>query len=245
MRLFRSILFNVVFYVNLVVFLVVGSPLMFGPRRWAMFGLKLWAITSQWWLEVIVGIDVDVRGRANVPDGAVIVAGKHQSLFETFALIPLFNDPAMVLKRELLFIPLFGWFAAKFRMIPVDRGAGASALRGMLLHARRAAAGGREILIFPEGTRRPPGAPPAYKPGAAAIYGALGLPCVPMAINSGLFWPRRKILKTPGTIVVEFLPPIPPGLRRADFSRALEGAIEQATARLLAEAEKKLPHRVA
>jgi 1-acyl-sn-glycerol-3-phosphate acyltransferase len=237
MRALRSLLFNVVFYLNLALFLLIGSPLLFGPRRWAMAGLKLWARTSVWWLEVLLGIGLEVRGRENVPAGAILVAGKHQSLFETFALLPLFDDPAMVLKRELLYIPLFGWFAAKFGMIAVDRGAGASALRRLVERAARTARAGRQILIFPEGTRRMPGAPPAYRPGAAALYLRLGIPCVPMALNSGLFWPRRQAMRGPGVIVMEFLPALPPGLSRAEFTRALEAAIEPAAARLMSESK--------
>jgi 1-acyl-sn-glycerol-3-phosphate acyltransferase len=197
-----------------------------------MAGLKAWARASLFWLRLICGIRMEVRGRENLPKGAILLAGKHQSTWETFALIPLLDDPAMVLKRELTFIPLFGWFALKFRMIGVDRGAGATALKKLIARARGAADMGRQIVIFPEGTRRAPGAPPDYKPGAAALYGALNVPCVPFALNSGHYWPRRTFTKTPGTIVVEFLPAIPPGLARRDFSAKLESAIEGGTARL-------------
>ena len=124
----------------------------------------------------------------------------------------------MVLKRELMLIPLFGWFAHKFRMIPVDRGAGTTALKRLIGRAKEAVRQGRQVVIFPEGTRRTPGAPPDYKPGAVALYLNLGVPCVPLALNSGVFWPRRKFMRYPGTILMEFLPAIPPGLPRAGFS---------------------------
>jgi 1-acyl-sn-glycerol-3-phosphate acyltransferase len=238
MASFRALLFNVVFYVNLVIFLFVGSPLFLAPRRWAMWALKLWATTSLWWLDKIVGIRLQVRGLEHVPKGPALVAAKHQSLFETFAVLPLLDDPAMVLKRELLWIPMFGWFAIKFRMIPVDRGAGAKALKNLIAHARAAARAGRQILIFPEGTRRPPGAPPDYRPGAAALYLNTGVPCVPMALNSGVYWPRRSFRLSPGTVILEFLPAIPPGLDRAAFSRRLEEATETASGALLAEARR-------
>jgi 1-acyl-sn-glycerol-3-phosphate acyltransferase len=179
---------------------------------------------------------MEIRGREHIPEGAVLVAGKHQSMWETFALLPLFDDPAMVLKRELVFIPLFGWFIPKFRMIPVERGSGARALKRMLAAAEAAKKMNRQIIIFPEGTRRAPGAPPDYKPGAAALYLRLGLPCVPFALNSGLFWPRRSFLRYPGTIVLEFLPPLPPGLSRREFSEHLTASIESSTAALVAEA---------
>jgi 1-acyl-sn-glycerol-3-phosphate acyltransferase len=194
-----------------------------------------------WLLEVIAGTRLEVRGQDKLPKGACLVASKHQSAWETFALIPLFRDPAMLMKRELFWIPFHGWFSKKFEMIPVDRDKGPTALRRMLREAKKRVADGREIIIFPEGTRRPPGAPPDYKTGVILLYEALGVPCVPVALNSGLFWPRRSILRKPGTIVVEFLDPIPPGLPKAEFLTRLTGAIETASAHLLAEAKAKEP----
>lgn len=229
----RSLIYNIVFYVNLVLFLVIGSPFYLTPRKWSIRALQAWATTSLWWLKVICGTTYEVRGRENIPEGAVLVASKHQSTWDTFALLPLFDDPAMVLKRELVFIPLFGWFIPKFRMIPVERSSGAAALKAMVARAKEAAQMGRQIVIFPEGTRRPPEAPPDYKPGAAALYLKLGLPCLPIALNSGVFWPRRKFLRYPGKIVVEILPTIEAGLKRQEFSQRLETAIETATARLV------------
>jgi 1-acyl-sn-glycerol-3-phosphate acyltransferase len=233
----RSLIFNAAFYVNLVLFLVLGSGFYLTPRKWSVEALKAWARTSLWLLRVIAGVKMEVRGSEYIPAGAALVAGKHQSMWETFALLPLFNDPAMVLKRELVFIPLFGWFIPKFRMIPVERSSGARALKRMLAAAQEAVRMNRQVIIFPEGTRRAPGDPPAYKPGALALYLKLGVPCVPVALNSGVYWPRRKLQRYPGTIVVEFLPPIPPGLDRQEFSERLIATIENATARLVAEAK--------
>jgi 1-acyl-sn-glycerol-3-phosphate acyltransferase len=233
MQAIRSGVFNIAFYLTLIVFLLVFSPLLLGPRRYAMWALKLWARTSIWLLEKIVGTSLEIRGDKNIPQGSGIVAAKHQSLFETFAVLPYLPDPAMVLKRELMLIPLFGWFAGKFRMIPVDRQAGAGALRRMLVRAEEAVRASRQVLIFPEGTRRSPGAPPAYRPGATALYLKLGVPCVPLALNSGRFWPRRRFMRYPGTIVFEFLPPIPPGLPKAEFAARLEKTLESKTAELL------------
>ena len=152
----RSLIYNVVFYVNLVLFLVLGSPFYLTPRKWSIRALQAWASTSLWWLRIICGTRYEVRGRENIPEGAVLVAAKHQSAWDTFALLTLFDDPAMVLKRELVFIPLFGWFIPKFRMIPVERSSGAAALKAMVARAKDAAAMGRQIVIFPEGTRRLP-----------------------------------------------------------------------------------------
>ncbi len=234
---FRSGLFNVLFYINLLVFLIGGSWLFFCPRRWTLAGLKLWARVSLWLLKLSCGVDMEVRGLHNIPAGACLVAGKHQSFWETFAMLPLLDDPCMVLKKELTLIPFFGWFAMKFRMIGVERAAGSKALKDLLRQARVEVALGRQIVIMPEGTRKTPGDPPDYKPGAAALYGALDLPCVPFGLNAGLFWPRRKFLRFPGTIIIEFGEVIAPGLKRVDFQVRMEVAIETITDRLVAEGQ--------
>jgi 1-acyl-sn-glycerol-3-phosphate acyltransferase len=236
---FRSLIFNLVFYLNMVVFLLVGLPLFVAPRRWAIATLKLWAQTSLWWLKVICGTRMEVRGAEHIPSGAVLIAGKHQSFWETFAILPLLDDPCMVLKRELTLIPIFGWFALKFRMIAVERSAGSSALRNLVKRGKEEVAAGRQIVIMPEGTRKSPDDSPDYKPGAAALYGQLGVPCVPFGLNAGLFWPRRKFLRYPGTIVIEFLPALPAGLPRGEFQRRLQDAIETSSRALVAEARAK------
>jgi 1-acyl-sn-glycerol-3-phosphate acyltransferase len=232
----RAFLFNLIFYVTTVLFLGLGSPLLFGPRSWAMAALALHARTELWLLKTIVGTKLEVRGREKLPNGACLVASKHQSAWETFALIPLFRDPAYLMKRELFYVPFHGWFSYKFKMIPVDRDKGPTALRRMLAEAKTRAAVGREIVIFPEGTRRAPGAPPDYKTGVFLLYEALQIPCVPVALNSGLFWPRRSFKRYPGTIVVEFLDLIPPGLPKREFLPRLQETIETASNRLIAEA---------
>jgi 1-acyl-sn-glycerol-3-phosphate acyltransferase len=236
---FRSLIFNLVFYLNMVVFLLVGLPLFVAPRRWAIAALKLWAQTSLWWLKVICGTRMEVRGAEHIPSGAVLIAGKHQSFWETFAILPLLDDPCMVLKRELTLIPIFGWFALKFRMIAVERSAGSAALRNLVKRGKEEVAAGRQIVIMPEGTRKSPDDSPDYKPGAAALYGQLGVPCVPFGLNAGLFWPRRKFLRYPGTIVIEFLPALPAGLPRGEFQRRLQDAIETSSRALVAEARAK------
>jgi 1-acyl-sn-glycerol-3-phosphate acyltransferase len=232
----RSILFAVLFYVTTALFVVLGSPLLLAPRSWAMAALKVHSRLELWLLKHVVGLDFEVRGLDKLPKGAYLVAAKHQSAWETFALIPLFRDPAMLMKRELFWIPFHGWFSYKFEMIPVDRDKGPTALRRMLRAAKERIEAGREIILFPEGTRRAPGAPPDYKTGIVLIYSALGVPCVPVALNSGVFWPRRSWLRKPGKVVVEILDPLPPGLPKAEFMNRLEDDIESASARLLAEA---------
>lgn len=232
----RSHLFNVAFYVNLVVWLVVAIPTFVMPRIAIVRVAQAWGRANLWLLRVIVGTKAEFRGLEHIPPGGLLVAAKHQSVWETFALLSFFADPTFILKRELTWIPLFGWFTLKGRMIPVDRRAGAAALAEMNRAAREAAEAGRQVLIFPEGTRRPPGAEPAYKFGVGRLYQTLGMPCLPVALNSGAFWPRRRFLRKPGTIVVEFLEPIPPGYDRADFLALLQTRIERASDRLLREA---------
>jgi 1-acyl-sn-glycerol-3-phosphate acyltransferase len=232
----RSIIFNIIFYVNLALFLILGSWLFLCPRIWAIRALQAWARSSLWWLKIICNIKIEVRRQENILAGPCLVAGKHQSAWETFAVLPLFDDPCMVLKRELTFIPLFGWFALKFKMIAVERSAGSAALRKLVARGKEEIARGRAIIIMPEGTRRGVDDPPDYKPGAAALYNALGVPCVPFGLNSGLFWPRRKFLRNPGTIVIEFLPAIPAGLPRKEFQQRLETAIENCSTKLISEA---------
>ena len=231
----RSLLFNIVFFVTTTLFVVIGSPFLFMPRSWAMAALRVHARFELFLLRLIVGTKIEVRGEEKIPDGPCLVASKHQSAWETFALIPIFRDPALLMKRELFWIPFHGWFSRKFQMIPVDRDKGPSALRRMLREARKRIEDKREIIIFPEGTRRAPGASPDYKTGIVLLYDALNVPCLPVALNSGLFWPRRSVIRRPGTIVVEILDPIPPGLPKVEFLRRLETAIEGASNRLLVE----------
>lgn len=236
MQTLRSIAFAIAFYVTTAVFLGLGSWLLFAPRRWAMEGLRQHALASLWLLRHVAGTKIEVRGREHLPNGACLVVSKHQSAWDTFALVPLFRDPAIVLKDELKWIPVYGWFCVKFEHILVKRDRAAVALKTMLEDAKVRVAQGREIVIFPEGTRRTPGAAPDYKPGYVALYEGLGVTCVPLALNSGLYWPRRSFMRYPGAIIVEFLEPIPAGLPRKAFKAELERRLEAASNRLIAEA---------
>jgi 1-acyl-sn-glycerol-3-phosphate acyltransferase len=231
----RSLLFNVLFYLNVIILMIVALPTLPLPYRFLRPFIRAYSRSSLWLLRVICGTKVEWRGAEKIPDGACIVACKHQSLWETFSLYAVLEDPAYVLKRELMWIPLFGWYMAKAGLIPIDRGAGLSALARMTARARTALARSRQVVIFPEGTRRPPGAPPTYRPGVAHLYNKAGVACVPLALNSGLFWPRRSFLRFPGTILVEVLDPIAPGLDSRTFLARLQSALEEATARLVQE----------
>lgn len=232
--LLRSALFTAAFYgwTAFLCFALLWMLLL--PRR-RMVAVASWYLRSVGWLErTLLGLDYEVRGLEHLPaSGAYIVAAKHQSAWETMKLHELFGDPAIILKRELMWVPIWGWYAAKARMIPVDRGAGGRALSSMIANAKPVAAEGRPIVIFPQGTRTAPGERRSYRIGVGALYEKLGLPIVPVALNSGVFWPRRRFAKRPGRITVEILPPILPGLPRAAVMAELESRLEAATDRLV------------
>jgi 1-acyl-sn-glycerol-3-phosphate acyltransferase len=232
----RSVVFNVCFYLNTVVFMMIALPTFFLPYQAIVEVAKAWGRVNLVLLRVIAGVEFELRGRGNIPPGALIVAAKHQSAWETFALLHLFASPTFIMKRELQWIPIFGWLTIKGRMVAVDRGAGSQALVQMAERARVELAQGRQLIIFPEGTRRPAGAEPRYRFGVAHVYEAVGVPCLPVALNSGLFWPRRTILRKPGTVVVDILDPIPPGMEKEAFFERLQEEIEAATNRLIEEA---------
>jgi 1-acyl-sn-glycerol-3-phosphate acyltransferase len=240
---FRSIIFNVLFYLNLLVQIIAALPTLFMPR-WGILGVaRFWARSNLWLLRVVCGVEAEFRATEKIPPGALIVAAKHQSLWETFALLLILRDPAYIMKRELMWIPFFGWYTWKAGMIVVDRGKGSQALAAMNNRARRELARGRQIITFPEGTRRAPGAEPRYKYGVAHLYAEAGVACLPIALSSGLFWPRRSLRRYPGTVRVEVLDPIPPGLGKEEFFLRLQHDIEAATARLVSEAEGELRAR--
>ncbi len=233
----RSLAFIALFYVNLTAHMIAALPTLLLPRRILHVFVRSYALTSLWLLRVICGTKVRWRGVEKIEDGLHSAPGKRKlGLGDLCALCGDRRSPTYILKRELMWLPLFGWYMRKEGLIPVDRSAGMAALARMTARARAALAAGRQIVIFPEGTRRLPGAEPTYKPGILYLYGKADVPCVPMALNSGLYWPRRSLLRLPGTIVVEILDPIVPGLDKMTFSNQLEDAIEGATNRLVQEA---------
>jgi 1-acyl-sn-glycerol-3-phosphate acyltransferase len=228
----RSLAFSILFYAWFVVSAVLATLIsLILPGRLPGFA-RFW---SRSWLGMyrkICGVSYEVRGRENVPSGGCVIAMKHQSVWDTCAMFAIFERPVYVLKSELMFIPFFGWALARLGCIPVKRGTGKSALDTMVRGTELALARGKQVVIFPEGTRTRVGQPAAYKTGISHLYTALGVACVPAALNSGLFWPRRSFLRPPGVITVELLPVIPPGLdRRIMFERVVDG-IESAAQRL-------------
>lgn len=236
MQTCRALTFTVLFYGWTTLLGLAILPLLLGPPRLLAAYGRFWIRGALVILRATVGIDHQVRGQHLVPDGPVILAVKHQSAWDTLAINILARHPAIVLKKELLRIPIFGWCLWRARHIAVDRKGGTAALKEMVAQARARAAEGRPLVIYPEGTRTEPGTRHPYHPGIAAIYSALDLPVVPVALNSGLFWPRRSLRMHPGTITVEFLPPIPAGLKRRQFMGELEDSIEGAAERLYGEA---------
>ena len=233
MILLRAVLFNIAFF-GLTALVSLGAlPLLAAPRQGIMAVARFWARASVTLLRVIVGVRVELHGMDRIPPGPVVIAAKHQSAFDTIVWLTLLPDTAYVLKKELLSIPFYGWHLRKSGMIPVDRAGGGGALRSMLRSAQAALAEGRQVVIFPEGTRTAPGQRVPYQPGVVAIAG-LGLaPVIPVATDSGRVWARRALLKRPGVIRISVLPPLPPGLPRAKLLAELEAAIETETDRLL------------
>lgn len=236
MTLLRSLAFNAFFYVHTFVSLFVLLPSAAISKERLLRDIKRWARINRRGLEILGGVKVELRGLENIPTGGAIVASKHQSTFETVCLLDLFADPAFVLKKELLSIPIFGWYAKTTDQIPIDRAAGRTALTAMTERAREAMARGRQLVIYPEGTRRPAGAEPSYKHGIVHLYRDLGVPMVPVALDSGLFWPRHGFRRHPGTLVVAFLPQIPPGRDPEEAFADLRRAIEETSDALIAEA---------
>jgi 1-acyl-sn-glycerol-3-phosphate acyltransferase len=235
----RSLIYNVLFYLLLAFWVIVGIPTFLMPR-WAILTIaKCWARSSIWLLRVICNVKVEYRGLEKIADGPLIVASKHQSMWETFALLQFFDQPLYILKRELKWIPFFGWYLSKANMIGVDRSAGGRALLQMARRAGEEVRRGRQLIIFPEGTRTAVDAPPNYKTGVAQVYVDCGVTCLPVALNSGLFWPRRTFMRYPGTLVVEFLDPLPPGLSRREFLERVSTMIEGATHRLIEVARQE------
>jgi 1-acyl-sn-glycerol-3-phosphate acyltransferase len=244
MTLIRSLVYQLFLYIAMALVGILFLPVfIFGARAQAAGAPRLWAFIALWGLRAICGIRHEVRGLEHVLGRPLLVACKHQSMWETLYLLTLFKTPAIVLKKELLATPIFGAYAKKVQMISVDRDDGAAAIKDLARQAQKALADGREIVIFPEGTRMPPGAAPDYKPGVALLYRQLGIACVPAALNSGLCWQGNGILKRPGTITIEFLPAIAPGLDRRSFMAELEQRIETASERLRREADNAHPQK--
>lgn len=236
MLFLRSTVFQILFYAITLLQMLVYLPVLLLPRKYGWWIPNIWAKSLILLMRYIVGLKVEFRGRENLPDQGFIAAMKHQSAWETVGLIPLFPRPAFILKRELNWIPFFGWYTTKFDQIPINRGKRSEALAAMMEAAKEKVSDNRQILIFPEGTRRPAGAEPKYKFGIAHLYKNLECPVVPVAHNAGIYWPRASWMVYPGTVLVEILPAIEPGLKPQEFYDRMVSDIETASDRLIEEA---------
>lgn len=235
----RSMLFVVWLYLSMAIYAVGLSPALLLPHRYAMGVCKGWARCVLFGLRWIVGVRVEVRGLEHRVAGSALIAGKHQTMLDIIVPFVVLDDPCLVMKKELASVPFLGWFALKTKMIVVDREAHAKALKDMVRQARERLSEGRQIVIFPEGTRAEPGATPDYKPGVAAIYRDLGQPCAPLATNAGLFWPAHGLRRHAGVAVYEFLPLIEADMKRAPFMAELELRIETASNALIQAAVRR------
>jgi 1-acyl-sn-glycerol-3-phosphate acyltransferase len=233
MNFARSLLYVAIFYVWSAGLAIGFLPTMLLPPRFALAGFRFWSRGVLALLGPICGVRVEVRGRQYIPQGAGLIAAKHQCMLDTMALWSVVPAASYVTKKELLIIPVYGWYVLKTRQLVIDREGQAAALKKLMREGKERLQQGRQIIIFPEGTRTPPGQPADYKPGIAALYRELGVPCVPLATNSGTHWPAHGFVRHPGTIVYEFLEPIPAGLKRAEFMRELRERIETASEALL------------
>lgn len=237
----RSLIFNICFFALTAVLLIGGLPVLLGDRHSVFRLARMWSRMSLWLLDRICGLHVEFRGVERIPSEACLMAAKHQSALETFALVQHVEDFSFILKRELTLIPLFGWYLKRAQMIGIDRASGRAALEQAITRTSALLAEGRSVVIFPEGTRTKPGAQPKYKAGVAQLYAATGASCIPIALNTGVFWPRRSFRKYPGHVVIEFLDPIAPGLERGGFLRILQDRIEKKSNELLADAKTADP----
>jgi 1-acyl-sn-glycerol-3-phosphate acyltransferase len=237
----RSIAFNIWMYGWLALMGFAFLPLLLKGRPGALKAIRIWARTVLWGLEAICGARIEVRGLEHRPAGRALIGAKHQGMLDTVVPFVLLNDPCFVLKSELMKLPIYGWYALVAEMIPVERAGHSTALRALVREAKVRLDAARQIVIYPEGTRKPVGAATDYKPGVAALYRELELPCWPLATNSGLVWPPKGDRFRPGVAVFEFLPPIPAGLKRAEFMSELETRLETASDRLAAEGEGLTP----
>lgn len=234
MLFIRSLLFTVFLALWTMFMAIIGLPLLPGPPRIAGLVGRGWAYGVVWALRIICGITYEIRGKEHLPEGNYIIAAKHQSAWDTAIFLKTKDFPVYILKKELLKIPFYGWYLPAMGMIPIDRSAGASALKDMVKATKERLEKGHDVVIFPEGTRTKAGEDRgAYQPGISAIYNQCNVPIVPVGLNSGLFWGKGQFLKPAGHIIMEYLPPIAPGeLKRKEFMQALHDQIESTSRRL-------------
>jgi 1-acyl-sn-glycerol-3-phosphate acyltransferase len=237
----RSLAFQIAFYVWTVIIVIAYVPLLAMSRRTMQAGTRFWLRGLLVLATMICGIRYRVEGREWLPTGAAVIAAKHQSAWDTMIFHQLLDDPVFAVKRELFAIPLIGWYMRKAGCIRIDRSSPVRAMRTMIEGATEALADGRQVIVFPEGTRVAPGTRQPYQAGIKGLHGHGEVPVIPVALDSGVLWGRRSFLKYPGVITVEILPPMPAGLDRDSFFNELKERIDSASERLCAEADQQLP----
>jgi 1-acyl-sn-glycerol-3-phosphate acyltransferase len=234
MTFLRSLLYHCWFYLSMGLIGLPALPFALASRDVSMKAIKLWARTQRIALRVLCGIRTEFRGLEHIPPGACIIAMKHQSTYDTIAPFLFIQDPAYILKKELLKLPVFGIYASRVG-IPIDRSGGVRTMKNMLKAAKQAGEEGRQVVIFPEGTRQHVDTPTELKPGVVAMYNEMAVPCVPVALNTGLCWQGAGFLRRAGHVIFEVLPPIEPGLERRALTQRLKDTLDPATAKLVAE----------
>ncbi len=230
----RSLIFNIQMYLAMLVLAIVLTPMAAVSRDWAFRAVHIYSRYVRWSAAWMVGLKSEVRGE--VPTDEVLIASKHQSFFDIILIVSVTPRPKFIMKKQLRWAPIVGWFAMRIGCIPVDRGKRGAAIAQMVadVNAGRSLPG--QLIIYPQGTRVAPGAERPYKVGTGVLYAQLGQDCVPAATNVGVFWPRHGVLRKPGLAVVEFLPRIEAGVQQREFLQKLETEIESASDRLMAEA---------
>jgi len=234
----RSFVFIVQMYLAMAIVALAFAPFAMFRREMALKACHTYCHYVRWTAGWMVGLHVDIRG--DIPQGAVLVAAKHQSFFDIILIFGALPNPRFVMKKQLMRTPFLGWYAKWLGCVPVDRGKGGAAIRDMLARVEKGREIAGQIIIYPQGTRVAPGDVRPYKVGSAVLYGQLGEPCVPVATNVGLFWPKRSMLRKPGLAVVEFLPPIPAGEDQRQFLLKLENLVETRSNALMADADLRL-----
>lgn len=233
-RWLRSALFNTQMYIMMAVLAVFFTPFALLSRIWAYRAVHTYCRWVRWTARWMIGLRSEVRGE--VPKDEVLIAAKHQSFFDIIMLVSVLPRPKFIMKKELKWAPILGWYALRIGCVPVDRGKRGAAIEQMTKDVAKGRSLPGQLVIYPQGTRVAPGAARPYKVGTSVLYHQLGQDCVPVACNVGVFWPRRAVMRKPGLAVIEFLPRIPAGGSKEEFLRALEQTVEQRSNALMNEA---------
>jgi 1-acyl-sn-glycerol-3-phosphate acyltransferase len=233
-QLTRSVFFIAQMYLSMALMALFFLPFALFSRRGALFAVHTYCRWVRFTARVLVDLRSEIRGMP--PSEPCLIAAKHQSFFDIIMIVSAVPRPRFIMKSELRWAPILGWYALRIDCVPVNRGKRAEAIKQMMDGAKSGEVAPGQLIIYPQGTRVAPGAEKPYKIGTGVLYEQLGQPCHPAACNVGVFWPKRSLLRKPGLAVVEFLPPIPPGRKVEAFMADLEEAIETASNRLMAEA---------